>query len=139
VIGVSLGGHYAPRVAVSEPRVKAAISLASWYSIAPQFNRCPLLTREAFVARLKVRDEAEALGALAPFNLDGVMQKVRCPLLVIMGRQDRIVPPEEAERMAAAGGEIELWMFEDGNHVCNNIPYKYRPQQADWMRHHLSK
>jgi hypothetical protein len=30
-------------------------------------------------------------------------------------------------------------MFEDGNHVCNNIPYKYRPQQADWMRHHLSK
>jgi hypothetical protein len=29
-------------------------------------------------------------------------------------------------------------MFEDGNHVCNNIPYKHRPQQADWMRSKLS-
>jgi hypothetical protein len=28
-------------------------------------------------------------------------------------------------------------MFEDGNHVCNNISYKYRPQQADWMRDKL--
>jgi 2,6-dihydroxypseudooxynicotine hydrolase len=40
--------------------------------------------------------------------------------------------------VAEAGGEAELWMFEDGNHVCNNIPYKHRPQQADWMRSKLS-
>ena len=25
-------------------------------------------------------------------------------------------------------------LFDDGNHVCNNIPYKYRPLVADWMR-----
>jgi len=56
-----------------------------------------------------------------------------------MGRLDRIVSPEAAERMVAkAGGEAELWLFEDGNHVCNNIPYKYRPQQTDWMRRKLS-
>jgi 2,6-dihydroxypseudooxynicotine hydrolase len=62
------------------------------------------------------------------------MEKVRCPLLIIMGRRDRLVPPEDAEKMAAEAGEVaELWMFEDGNHVCNNIIYKYRPQQADWM------
>jgi dipeptidyl aminopeptidase/acylaminoacyl peptidase len=67
-----------------------------------------------------------------------VMEKITCPLLVIMGRQDRIVSPESAERMVAeAGDNAELWMFEDGNHVCNNIPYKHRPQQADWMRRKL--
>jgi dipeptidyl aminopeptidase/acylaminoacyl peptidase len=138
LLGVSLGGYYAARAAAFEPRVKAVIALAGWCSIAPHFDRAPLLTREAFVARLKVHDEAEARAALAQFDLTGVMQKVRCPLLVIMGRQDRVVPPEEAERMAAtAGGETELWMFEDGNHVCNNILYKHRPQQADWMRRHL--
>jgi len=66
------------------------------------------------------------------------MEKVTCPLLVIMGRQDRIISPASAERMVAeAGGEAKLWMFEDGNHVCNNIPFKYRPQQADWMRKKL--
>jgi len=138
VFGVSLGGYYAPRTAACEPRVRAAISLAGWHSIAPHFSQAPLLTREAFVARLKVRGEEQARAALEQFDLDGLMQKVRCPLLIIMGRQDRIVPPEEAERMAAtAGGEVELWMFEDGNHVCNNIPYKHRPQQADWMRRTL--
>ena len=138
LLGVSLGGYYAPRAAAFEPRVSATISLAGWCSIAPHFDRAPLLTREAFVARLKVRDEAEARTALEQFDLDSLMQKVRCPLLVIMGRQDRVVPPEEAERMAAtAGGDTELWMFEDGNHVCNNIPYKYRPQLADWMRRHV--
>ena len=138
LLGVSLGGYYAPRAAAFEPRVRAVIALAGFYSIVPHFTRAPLLTREAFVARLKVRDESEALTALEPFSLDGVMQKVRCPLLVIMGRQDRVVPPVEAERMAAAaGGETELWMFEDGNHVCNNIPYKHRPQAADWMQRHV--
>lgn len=140
VFGVSLGGYYAPRAAAFEPRVQATISLAGWYSIVPHYDWSPLLTREALVARLKVRNEAEAVVALAQFDLSDVMQKVRCPLLVIMGRLDRVVPPEEAERMAAtAGGETELWMFEDGNHVCNNIPYKYRPQQADWMHRHLCR
>ena len=30
-----------------------------------------------------------------------------------------------------------LLMYPEGNHVCNNIPYKHRPQQADWMRQKL--
>ena len=138
LLGVSLGGYYAPRAAAFEPRIRAVIALAGWYDIASQYDRAPLLTREAFVARLKVADEAAAREALKPFNLHGVMEKVRCPLLVVMGRLDRVVPPEEAERAAAeAGGETTLWMFEDGNHVCNNIPYKHRPQQADWMRRQL--
>src|SRR5258708_8811269 len=106
LLGISLGGYYAARAAACEPGVRAAISLAAWCSIAPVYARAPLLTREAFVARLHVRDETEARAALESFDLTQVMQKVRCPLLVIMGRQDRIVPPEEAERMASlAGGE----------------------------------
>jgi dipeptidyl aminopeptidase/acylaminoacyl peptidase len=66
------------------------------------------------------------------------MEKVTVPLLVIMGRLDRLIPPEDAVRMVAEAGKgAELWMFEDGNHVNNNIPYKHRPQQADWMREKL--
>jgi hypothetical protein len=29
-------------------------------------------------------------------------------------------------------------MFDEGNHVCNNIPYKYRPLTADWLKEQLS-
>ncbi len=139
LMGVSLGGYFAPRAAAFEPRVKAAIANAGAYNFADHFEQRPLLTREAFVYRLKVPDQAAARTMLQAFDLQGVMEKVKCPLLVIMGRLDRIVSPGAAEQMVAeAGGEAELWMFEDGNHVCNNIPYKHRPQQADWMRSKLS-
>lgn len=138
LMGVSLGGYFAPRAAAFEQRVKAVIGNCGAYDFADGFEQRPLLTREAFVYRLKARDEADARKLLKPFSLQGVMQNVTCPLLVIMGRLDRIVSPISAERMVAeAEGGAELWMFEDGNHVCNNIPFKHRPQQADWMRQKL--
>ncbi len=138
IMGVSLGGYFAPRAAAFEPRVKAAICIAGAYNLSAHFDRYPLLTQEAFIYRLKASDEAMARHKLEQFNLHGVVQRVTCPLLVIMGRLDRLFPPEDSERMVAeAGGEAELWMFDDGNHVCNNIPYKYRPQQSDWMREKL--
>jgi hypothetical protein len=38
-----------------------------------------------------------------------------------------------------SAGRATLLMYDDGNHVCNNIPYKYRPRQADWMMRELSE
>jgi 2,6-dihydroxypseudooxynicotine hydrolase len=138
LMGVSLGGYYAPRAAAFEPRLKAAIAIAGFYSIVDSFDRTPALTQQAFTYRLKVPDRSIALERLARFDLGGVLERIRCPLLVIMGRQDRLVPPHDAERVAQeAGDTATLWMFEDGNHVCNNIPYRYRPQQADWMQGRL--
>ena len=135
---MSLGGYFSPRAAAFEPRVKAAICIAGAYNLATHFDRYPLLTQEAFMYRLKASDEAAARHKLEQFNLHDVMQKVTCPLLVIMGRRDRLFPSEDSERMVAEAGEkAELWMFDEGNHVCNNIPYKYRPQQADWMHEKL--
>jgi 2,6-dihydroxypseudooxynicotine hydrolase len=138
LMGVSMGGYYAPRAAAFEPRVQAAIAVAGGYNIVGHFDRLPRLTRDAFIARTGSTSEPEALAKLESFNLAGVMEKVRCPLLVIMGRLDRLIPPADAEKMVSeAGGAAELWMFEDGNHVCNNIIYKHRPQMADWMRDKL--
>jgi len=139
LMGVSLGGYYAPRAAAFEPRVKAVIEIAGGYCFAEHFDLLPSLTRAAFTYRLGAPDEATARVMLERFTLQGVMERVTCPFLAIMGGQDRLVPPGDAERMVAeAGGAAELWMFDEGNHVCNNIPYKYRPRQADWMRSRLS-
>ena len=138
MMGVSLGGYYAPRAAAFEPRVKAIIANAGGYNFASHFDLLPQLTRDAFIYRTGSANESEARVALQSFDLQGVMQKVTNPLLVIMGRLDRLIPPSDAEKMVAeAGREAELWMFEDGNHVNNNIVYKHRPQQADWMRKKL--
>ncbi len=139
MMGVSLGGYYAPRAAAFEARVKAVIANAGGYNIEGHFERLPQLTRDAFIHRSASANEVEAREKLRAFDLHGIMSKITVPLLIVMGRLDRLIPAEDAERMVAeAGGKAELWMFEDGNHVNNNIVYRHRPQQADWMRMKLS-
>jgi 2,6-dihydroxypseudooxynicotine hydrolase len=141
LMGVSLGGHFAPRAAAFEARLKATISNCGDYSIATNFEKRPLISRETMIYKLKARDQAEAMQKLQQFNLQGVLAKIQAPLLVISGGKDRLVPSEAGKRIAAEAGregdKAELWLFEDGNHVCNNIPYKHRPQQADWMHEKL--
>src|SRR5579863_6794592 len=133
LMGVSFGGYYAPRAAAFEPRVKAAIGNCGPYNPVGNFAQRPLISRETYIHRLKAANQEDALNKLQRFNLEGVAEKITCPLLVIVGGKDRLVPPEQGKRTASEARNAELWFFEDGNHVCNNIPYKHRPQQADWM------
>lgn len=140
LLGVSLGGHFAPRIAVFESRLKAAIGISGAYRLHEHFARYPSLTQAAFIARTKSSNSAEAYAKLQKFDLTSVIDQLHTPLLIIAGRLDRLFPPEEAQQMLKdAGASAELWMFDDGNHVCNNIIYKHRPQQADWMRQHLTR
>lgn len=140
MMGVSLGGYYAPRAAAFEKRIKAVIANAGGYNMDSHFNLLPQLTRDAFIYRTGSKSESEARAKLQAFDLQGVMQRITAPLLVIMGSRDRLIPPADAARMVEeAGDNAELWLFEDGNHVNNNIVYKHRPQQADWMREKLSR
>jgi 2,6-dihydroxypseudooxynicotine hydrolase len=138
MLGVSLGGFFAVRAAAAEKRLKAVVMLASGYDLAQHFDRYPVLTQDAFIYRTKSGSEAATRERLRDFTLLGFTDQVTAPLLVIMGRKDRLFPPEDAERVVAeVGASAELWMFDEGNHVCNNIPYRYRPQQADWLRRQL--
>lgn len=139
-MGVSVGGHYAARAAAFEPRIKAVVTNCTGYALADNFDQLPILTREAYVYHLKVPDQDAAKDRLRSFDLQGLMSRVRCPLLVIMGQHDHLCPPPNAFRMVEeASGVTELLLLDDGNHVCNNVPYKYRPRQADWMARALSR
>ena len=138
LMGVSFGGQFAVRAAALEKRVRAAIENCGPYNQATNFRNRPIISRRTMVHRLYAKDEDDAIAKLQQFNLQGVAEQITCPLLVIQGGRDRLVPAVQGVRIAEEAGEMaELWMFEDGNHVCNNIPYKHRPQQADWMRQRL--
>jgi 2,6-dihydroxypseudooxynicotine hydrolase len=137
-MGVSFGGYYALRTAAFDERLGAVLALATGYRFVDYFDRVPILTREALVHRLHAADENEARERLERFDLHGLMDRLTCPALIIMGRQDRLFPAEAAEEMVRdSAGKATLLMYDDGNHVCNNIPYKYRPRQADWMMRQL--
>lgn len=90
VSGSSLGGYYSARAAAMEPRLAACISHGAIWDIHE---------------RWKVRDEnhglaghikwvfgaksmAEATEIAKPFTLDGVLEKMKCPYLIIHGGHD---------------------------------------------------
>jgi dipeptidyl aminopeptidase/acylaminoacyl peptidase len=136
--GVSLGGYYAPRAAAFEKRVQACIALSGpydWSELWPQMNP---LTCEAFRVRAKCGTTEAAREYGARLTLKGVASNITCPLYIVAGKLDRIVPWQDAERLAReASGPVELLMIEDGNHVANNRAYRYRTQSADWMARQL--
>jgi 2,6-dihydroxypseudooxynicotine hydrolase len=136
--GVSLGGYYAPRAAAFEPRVKAAVGNCGPWNFAECWPHLPALTRAAFQYHSGANDEVEARSKADQLNLDSVTHKIKQPLLVIHGKRDRLIPWQQAHKIVdAVGPNAELAMFENGNHVCNNIPYIYRPLTADWLREKL--
>jgi dipeptidyl aminopeptidase/acylaminoacyl peptidase len=132
--GVSLGGYYAPRSAAFEPRIKACISLAGPYNWSEAWDSLPELTREAFRVRSKSATMEAAKRHAATLSLEGVADKITCPLYIVTGKLDRVIPWRHAERLAReVKGPVELQLIEDGNHVANNRAYRWRAQSADWM------
>jgi 2,6-dihydroxypseudooxynicotine hydrolase len=132
--GVSLGGYYAPRAAAFDKRVKACIALSGPFEWVEFYDRLPELTRNTFRVRSRSRTDAEARERAATLTLKNVAKNITCPLFIVAGKQDGIVPWQEGERLAAAAsGPVVRCFLEDGNHVANNRAYRYRSQSADWM------
>jgi 2,6-dihydroxypseudooxynicotine hydrolase len=138
LVGISMGGIYGPRAAATEKRLRAVVALAAPYDLSECWPQLNPLTKGGYVFYTKSRDESEAFEKSRTLTLRGVLEDVTCPLLVIHGAKDRLFPPEQAERIAREAPNATLLMYPDGNHVCNNITYKYRPAMADWMRERLS-
>jgi 2,6-dihydroxypseudooxynicotine hydrolase len=137
--GVSLGGYYAPRAAAYEKRVKACIALSGPFEWVEFFDQLPALTKDTFKTRARTKTDIEARARAATLSLKDAARNITCPLFVVAGKQDRIVPWQEGERLAAAAsGPVVRCFIEDGNHVANNRVYRYRSQSADWMARQLS-
>ncbi len=132
--GVSLGGYYAPRAAAYEKRIRACIALSGPFEWDKIWDALPDLTRAAFRVRSHARTEAEALANARTLTMVQAAPQIKCPLFIVTGRQDRLVPASHAERLAAnVAGPVELMIVEDGGHNANNRPYRYRSRTADWL------
>jgi 2,6-dihydroxypseudooxynicotine hydrolase len=132
--GVSLGGYYAPRAAAFDKRIKACVALSGPYDWAEAWGGLPELTRAAFRVRSHLKTDDEAKRHAATLTLKDAAPKITCPLYVVAGKLDRVIPWQHAERLAKeAKGPVGFLLVEDGNHVVNNRPHRYRPQTADWL------
>jgi len=136
--GVSLGGYYAPRAAAFEKRIKACMAMGGPYDLGAAWDGLPELTRETFRVRSHCATRDEAKAKAATLSLVGAAEQITCPLFVMNGKQDRLIPWKDAERLArTAKGPVELLLIENGNHIANNRAYHWRLQSADWAAEQL--
>ena len=132
-VGVSLGGHYVVRAAAFEPRIRALASISGPFDFAAGWDSMPELTRETVAFATGAPDDERARRSAGELDLSGVAERVTVPSLVLTGARDRVIAATESRRIADAIPGSDWVLFQDGTHVCNNIPYKYRPLVADWI------
>jgi dienelactone hydrolase len=115
IIAISLGGYYAPRCAALEPRFAACIAWgaiwdyhATWKKrIDAGFNASMSVPGHHIMWILGVDSLDAALEKLEPFRLDGVVQKMRCPFLVVHGEDDEQIPLRDAQALYDACGSAD--------------------------------
>ena len=134
VMAISLGGYYAPRAAAFEPRYTCCLAWGGQWDYQKiwrdRFERLARAdTPSLSVAAqhiswvLNASSQDDALRRLDPFKLDGVVQKLNCPFLMIHGEGDEQIPLSEAQKCFDAVGSKQktLKIFsrgEGGYHHC---------------------
>lgn len=90
VSGSSMGGYYAARAGSKEHRLAACISHGAIWDIAQRFRDRgedhALANHMKWV--LGAKSMAEAIEKAKPFKLEGVLDSMRCPYLVLHGGHD---------------------------------------------------
>ena len=107
VIAMSLGGYYAPRAAAFEPRLACCVAWGARFDNDGSHGR---MLREPDAERsvtgwvdhalwyYGAANRDEAASKIARMTLEGAVDRIACPLLVVHGAHDRQVPIEQAER-----------------------------------------
>ena len=68
---------------------------------------------------------------------ESVYEAVRCPVLIVHGAQDRILPVECSERVAElTGGELHIWP-EAGHAPQGRYPARFNTLMRDFLARHL--
>ncbi|MGB6537872.1 MAG: prolyl oligopeptidase family serine peptidase [Xanthobacteraceae bacterium] len=115
IVAISLGGYYAPRCAALDHRFAACIA---WGAIWDYYGTWKRRIEAGFAASMSVPghhimwilgvDSLDAaLKKLEPFRLDGVVQNMRCPFLVVHGADDEQIPLKDAQALYDASGSAD--------------------------------
>jgi pimeloyl-ACP methyl ester carboxylesterase len=148
IMGISLGGYYAPRAMVAEPRYALGAVWGANHDWGEVQRRRLENEGEKPVPHYwehvtwvwGVRDVDELLALCAEITLDGRLDAITAPFLVTHGGQDRQIPVEYARRtydQLANSAKRELVIFDERTggveHVSvDNMSYG-RSFIADWI------
>lgn len=139
VLGRSLGGHYAPRSAAADDRLKACCAWGACFDLSG-LEEMPEHTRAGFIYVTGIEDEQRATEHLLnSLDLADLAPSLRCPTLVTHGRGDAIFGMEQVEkfRRHVTNAPLEIEVDDEGDHCSHNRGHLVRPRMADWIARQL--
>jgi len=114
IMAYSAGGYYAPRAAAFEPRYAACVAWgphfdyhAVWeqrWAAMKQDHNSVASSHFQLPWVLGVADMETAMEKLKKFTLAGVAERIRCPMLILWGTQDKLTPRSVADQLYNAVG-----------------------------------
>jgi alpha-beta hydrolase superfamily lysophospholipase len=150
LLGISLGGYYAPRGAAFEHRIKA---VAAWGGVwdygAVWQHRWDTSSESTSVPFWQLpwvmgTDTMEAaLERARAWTLEDAIPHLSQPLLIVHGENDRNIPLTDAEKAIDAAGstdkELRIFTVAQGGaeHVNTDDPDPARQYIADWFARRL--
>ncbi len=144
VYALSFGSFWGMRIAAKNKNIAAAA--APWASFVDKYY---LMTEESprykqlFAYLTQSASEAELDAVVDKMTMDGLMDKITCPTLIVAGEYDPRAPVEEVYRLFdQMKAPAELWVLPDQHHN-GSITQKGRSSVweadihafvCDWMR-----
>ena len=144
LLGISMAGYYAPRVAAFEKRIKALVAWSGCYSILDDlYDFCIHL--QPVCQRLLggvTHDEARRL--LKDYTMADIAKNITCPTLITHGDKDTLMAVEGAKRLFEETGAkdktLKIYGEQDGggrihcshDYWAHNVPY-----MLDWLEERL--
>jgi len=129
VMGYSFGGYHAPRVAGMDKRYAGCIAFGAMYWemqawLTQSKTKLAADARKSSTSIFQFRwvigapDNETALEWAKKFTLEGIAQQIECPVLILHGENDRIVPLKEAqtlyEKVGANNKTLKIFTAEEG-------------------------
>jgi uncharacterized protein len=131
VIGSSLGGLTAARLAERDPRVRALVLLAPAFQLARRWRESLGDDFEAWrrTGWREVPDYTTGGTARVDFGfaldaerVDVGLPDVTVPTLILHGRADDVVPIERSRELAAGRPHVRLVELDDGHELVASLP-----------------
>lgn len=144
LLGISMAGYYAPRVAAFEKRLKALVAWSGCYSILHDLYDWCVHLQPVCQRLLGGVSHEEARRLLKDFTMAGIAENITCPTLITHGDKDTLMSVEGAKRLfneiGAKDKTIKIYGEQDGggrihcshDYWAHNLPY-----MLDWLEERL--
>jgi pimeloyl-ACP methyl ester carboxylesterase len=146
ILGSSMGGTVALLFAAQEPTVAALVTVAA--PVHPENFPKRILTPEqlrqwrerGFAIYNRQRLNISLLEDLEKINVPDAARKIRCPVLILHGDADEVVPVDEANELYAnLGNSKRLSILPSTDHRLSNPAVMQRAlaEALDWLTKHV--